>query len=222
MNGTRVVLEGLGFPESTRWHDGRLWLCNWGAGEVLAVATDVEREVLARVEPQSIPFSIDWLADGRLLVIDGPRRLLLRQEPDGALETMADLTGFGPAPFNELVVDAQGKAYVNGGPGIIVCVWPDGSVREVADGLKWPNGMALVDDGETLVVADSHAKQLVAFAVAEDGTLSSRRVWADLEDGPDGICARQVSPHRTPAAHNSAHELSPPQQARQASARGRG
>jgi hypothetical protein len=89
---------------------------------------------------------------------------------------MADLTGFGPAPFNELVVDAQGKAYVNGGPGSIVCVWPDGSVREVADGLKWP----------------------------------------------DGICARQVSPHRTPAAHNSAHELSPPQQARQASARGRG
>jgi hypothetical protein len=89
---------------------------------------------------------------------------------------MADLTGFGPAPFNELVVDAQGKAYVNGGPGSIVCVWPDGSVREVADGLKWP----------------------------------------------DGICARQVGPHRTPAAHNSAHELSPPQQARQASARGRG
>lgn len=189
MAEARLVVDGLGFPESTRWRDGRVWLCNWGAGEVLAVTTDGEREVMARLEPQTLPFSIDWLPDGRLLVIDGPRRLLLRQEPDGALDAVADLTGLGPAPFNELVVDAVGNAYVNGGPGSVVCVRPDGSVREVADGLQWPNGMSLVDDGRTLVVADSHAEQLVAFEVTYDGTLSSRRVWAELEHAPDGICA---------------------------------
>ena len=76
----QVVLDGLGFPESTRWHDGRVWLCNWGAGEVLAVGADGGSETVARIAPQTIPFSIDWLPDGRLLVIDGPRRLLLRQE----------------------------------------------------------------------------------------------------------------------------------------------
>lgn len=189
MAEARLVVDGLGFPESTRWRDGRVWLCNWGAGEVLAVTTDGEREVMARVEPQTLPFSIDWLPDGRLLVIDGPRRLLLRQEPDGALDAVADLTGLGPAPFNELVVDAVGNAYVNGGLGSVVCVRPDGSVRVVADGLQWPNGMALVDDGRSLVVADSHAEQLVAFEVTDDGTLSSRRVWAELEHAPDGICA---------------------------------
>jgi sugar lactone lactonase YvrE len=188
MGETRLVVDGLGFPESTRWRDGRIWLCNWGSGEVLAVTSDGEREVMASLAPQTLPFSIDWLPDGRLLIVDGPRRLLLRQEPDGALDAVADLTGFGPAPFNELVVDGAGNAYVNGGPGTVVCFRADGSVRKVADGLKWPNGMALVDDGRTLVVADSHAQQLLAFDAADDGTLSGRRVWADLEHAPDGIC----------------------------------
>jgi sugar lactone lactonase YvrE len=184
----RLVLDGLGFPESTRWHDGRVWLCNWGAGEVLA-ASSGECEVMARVAPRTIPFSIDWLPDGRLLVIDGPRGLLLRQEPDGALSTVADLTGFGSPPFNELVVDATGNAYVNGGRGLVVCVAPDGTSRKVADGVSWPNGMALINDGRTLVVADSHAQQLVGFDVQDDSTLAGRRVWADLEQAPDGICA---------------------------------
>lgn len=156
------MIDGLGFPESIRWRDGRVWLCNWGTGEILAVTIDGEREVVARLAPQTLPFSIDWLPDGRLLVIDA----------------VADLTGLGSAPFNELVVDAHANAYVNGGPESVVCVRPDGSLRQVADGLQWPNGMALVDDGRTLVVADSHAEHLVAFQVAVDGTLSDRLVCA--------------------------------------------
>ena len=119
MSETRVVVDGLGFPESTRWRDGRAWLCNWGAGEVLAVSSDGEREVIARLAPQTIPFSIDWLPDGRMLLVDGPRGRLLRQEPDGTLDTMADLTALGSPPFNELVVDTTGNAYVNGGPGMV-------------------------------------------------------------------------------------------------------
>jgi sugar lactone lactonase YvrE len=114
---------------------------------------------------------------------------LLRQELDGAVDTVADLSGFGSAPFNELVVDEVGNAFVNGGPGSVVCVGSDGGLREVADGLQWPNGMALINGGHTLLVADSHAEQLVAFELASDGTLSDRRVWAELEHAPDGICA---------------------------------
>ncbi|MDX6366586.1 MAG: hypothetical protein QOK30_1662 [Nocardioidaceae bacterium] len=189
MSDTGVVLDGLGFLESTRWRDGRVWLCDWGSGEVLAVTPDGQRDVMARLSPQTLPFSIDWLPDGRLLIIDGPARTLLRQELDGTLTTFADLTGFGPAPFNELVVDRAGNAYVNGGPDLVVLVRPDGTPRTVADGLLWPNGMALVDVGRTLVVADSHAKQLIAYDVAVDATLSNRHVWADLEHAPDGICA---------------------------------
>jgi sugar lactone lactonase YvrE len=184
-----VLVDGLGLPESTRWRDGRVWLCNWGGGEVLAVSPDGRREVIARLEAPTLPFSIDWLPDGRLLVIDGRRQQLLCQAPDGRLAAIADLSAFGPAPFNELVVDRVGNAYVNGGPGIVVYVGQDGSVREVADRLQWPNGMTLIDNGRTLVVADSHAQQLVGFDVTDDGSLTGRRVWAALEHAPDGICA---------------------------------
>lgn len=124
-----------------------------------------------------------------MLVIDGPQQLLLYQRPDGTLDTLADLTSFGAATFNELVVDAAGNAYVNGGPGAVVLVEPGGSARQAAHGLQWPNGMPLIDDDHTLVVADSHAQQLVGFDVGDDGTLCGRRVWAALEHAPDWICA---------------------------------
>jgi sugar lactone lactonase YvrE len=189
MDEIQLLADGLGFPESTRWHDGRVWICNWGAGEVLAFSVDGTRELVATVAPRTLPFSIDWLPSGELVVIDGPRRQLLKQGTDGALELLVDLSGLSQAPFNELVIGAEGHIYVNGGNGSIVCVQPELGAREVADGFKWPNGMALLDDGRTLVVADSHANQLIGFDIEDDGTLSGRRVWAELEHAPDGICA---------------------------------
>jgi sugar lactone lactonase YvrE len=189
MTETYLVADGLGFPESTRWHDGRVWLCNWGAGEVLAFGADGACEVVARVAPRTLPFSIDWLPSGELLVIDGPQRQLLKQGSGGALEPFVDLSAIDPGPFNEIVVSAGANVYVNGAGGRIVCVRPEIGVQEVADGLQWPNGMALLDDDRTLVAADSQTQQLIAFDVAEDGALSNRRVWAALEHAPDGICA---------------------------------
>jgi sugar lactone lactonase YvrE len=91
--------------------------------------------------------------------------------------------------WNEIVVDGRGNTYVNGGPGIIALVRPDCVVRQVADGIAFPNGMAVTPDNKTLIIAESHGKRLTAFDVADDGSLSNRRVWADLGDGvPDGIC----------------------------------
>ena len=188
MNEVRVLLDGLGIPESTRWHDGRVWLCNWGAGEVLAVTPSGGREIITQLAPKTLPFSIDWLPDGRLLAVDGPRRLLLRLEADGALAPVADLSGLGEGAANELVVDGAGNAYVNGGAGSVVRVTPDGRATKEADGLRFPNGMAFVDRDRTLVVADSYAQALIAYDVQGDGSLSDGRVWAELEHAPDGIC----------------------------------
>jgi sugar lactone lactonase YvrE len=133
---TTTILDRLRFPESTRWRDGRLWLCNWLASEVLAVdPADGSAEVMATV-PVPIPFCIDWLPDGRLLVTCGMERRLLAQADDGALEPYADLTGVvAKGAINEVVVDGRGHAFVNGGgydmiagedpaPGPIVCVAP--------------------------------------------------------------------------------------------------
>jgi sugar lactone lactonase YvrE len=180
-----ILLTGLAIGESPRWHDGRLWLANWGTQEVVAVDLDGNHEVVAHV-PTTIPYSIDWLPDGRLLAVSGPEALLLRQEPDGSLVTHADLSGLD-STFNELVVDGRGNAYVNGG--IVVLVTPDGAAGQVADGLAFGNGMAVTPDDATLIVAESHGNRLTAFDVQGDGGLSNRRVWAELGDGvPDGIC----------------------------------
>ncbi len=194
-----TLLTGLVVGESPRWHEGRLWFSNWGAQEVIAVDCQSTSEVVTRV-PTTIPFCIDWLSDGRLLVVSGREGRLLRREADGSLVDHADLSGLSDRPWNEIVVDGRGNAYVNNirfdflagedfAPGIIALVTPDGSVRQVADELAFPNGMAVTPDNATLIVAESFAARLTAFDIAGDGSLSNRRVWADLGgDPPDGIC----------------------------------
>ena len=84
--------------------------------------------------------------------------------------------------------DGRGNTYING-PGIIAPLGPDGPARQVADGIAFPNGMAVTPDNSTLIIAESHGKRLTALDITADGSLSNRRVWADLGDGvPDGIC----------------------------------
>lgn len=181
----RILLTGLAIGESPRWHEGRLWFCNWGTQEIVSVDLEGNSEVMARV-PTTLPFSIDWLPDGRMVVVSGPEARLLRLEADGELVTHADLSALADV-FNEIVVDSRGNAYVNGG--IVALVRPDGSVRQVADDIAFGNGMAITEDGSTLIVAESWARRLSAFDIAADGGLSNRRVWADLGDSPpDGIC----------------------------------
>jgi sugar lactone lactonase YvrE len=194
MEEPRVLLDGVTFGESPRWHDGRLWFSDWGTGEVVAVDLDGQREVVHRVS--TFPFSLDWLPDGRLLVVsDGLRR----EEGDGELATYADVSHLAAA-WNEIVVDGRGNTYLNqvgfdlmGGAepaaGTIALITPDGASREVADDVWFPNGMVVTPDDATLVVAESYGNRLTAFDVDEHGDLSDRRVWADLgNDVPDGIC----------------------------------
>ena len=197
MPEVQTLLTGLAFGESPRWHEDRLWFSNWGAQEVVAVDLEGKSEVIVRVP--SFPFSIDWLPDGRLLLTSGRSGLLLRREPDGELLTHADLTSLSGG-WNEIVVDGRGNAYLNGGgfdllageafaPGIVALVTSDGSARQVADGIAFPNGMAVTPDNKTLIVAESYAKRLTAFDIEASSSLSNRRGWADLGDGvPDGIC----------------------------------
>ena len=198
MTELRLLADDIAFGESTRWYDGRIWLADWAAQEILAVDLDGKREVMARVP--SFGGCFDHLPDGTLVVVSGADRALLRQGSDGALTPYADLGAVAPGPWNDIVVDGRGNAYVNeigfdfpGGefaPGRVAVVTPAGEAREVADGLAFPNGMAVTPDGSTLIVAESYGARLTAFTIDADGGLSDRRVWADLGEGaaPDGIC----------------------------------
>jgi sugar lactone lactonase YvrE len=195
MNEVRTLLTGRGLVESPRWHGDRLYFSDWSAGEVIAVDLAGHSEVIAYVK--SLPLCTAWLPDGRLVIVSSPDGRLLRREPDGSLVTHADLEKPG---WNDIVVDGRGNAYVNRGgfnpmageafkPGFVSLVTADGSVRQVADDIAFPNGMAVTPDNATLIVADSYRHSLVAFDIGADGGLSNRRVWADLGEGtPDGIC----------------------------------
>src|SRR5262245_11634447 len=107
----RILLDGLVFGEQPRWHEGRLWFSDWGALEVIAVDLEGNREVVLKAP--AFPCCVDWLPDGRLLVVSALDGRLLRQEPDGSLVTHGDLAAVSsPAAGNELVVDGRGNAYV--------------------------------------------------------------------------------------------------------------
>jgi sugar lactone lactonase YvrE len=187
----KVLLSGLGIPESPRWHEGRLWFSNWIDRQVVAVGLDGKPEVMLTRDPDSHPmgYSIDWLPDGRLLVTGDKLR---RQEPDGSMVTHAE------QPANEIVVDGRGNIYLNGAdfnfvageaprPGYIKLITPDGELRQVAGDIQFPNGMVITPDDRTLIISESFAGRLTAFDIGADGSLSGRRVFADGL-GPDGIC----------------------------------
>ena len=189
-----VFATDLVIGESARWRDGRLWLSNWGAAELLTFDLEGRRELVTKV-PTTIPFSIDWLPSGQLLIVAGPEQRLLRREPDGSLVDHADLTGL-PGGLNEIVVDGRGTIYVNGGadfypdegvaPGFIAAITPDGTVRQIADNIAFPNGMCVTEDNSTLIIAESFAAKLTAFDITEDGGLDNRRTFAEVL--ADGIC----------------------------------
>jgi sugar lactone lactonase YvrE len=183
----RLLTEGWAMVESGRWHDGRLWFAHWGRGEVIAVDLEGRSEVVAPGRA-TMGWAIDWLPDGRLL-FSGEE--LTRVEPDGSA------VRHSPQGGNELVVDSAGRVYINGAdfdfragaapvPGWIRLIDLDGTVRDVAGDIDFPNGMVITPDGSRLVIAESFAGRLSAFDIAADGSLSNRRVWGEGL-GPDGI-----------------------------------
>jgi sugar lactone lactonase YvrE len=190
-----VLVTGRGLVESPRWDGERLYFSDWTAGEVLAVDQEGHTDVVARVA--SLPLCTAFLPDGRLLLVDSTRGMLLTREEDGTLADYADL---GRPGWNDIAVDGRGYAYVNGiefdvmagadpEPGFVVVVTPDRQVSRVAEDILFPNGMVVTPDDRTLIVADSYRHQLVAFTIGTAGRLTDRRVWADLGVGaPDGIC----------------------------------
>ncbi|MEP7201258.1 MAG: SMP-30/gluconolactonase/LRE family protein [Ilumatobacteraceae bacterium] len=207
MNRTRVLAGGLHFGEAPRWHDGELWFSDFYDYAVKSV--DLEGQVRVRVSMADRPSGLGWLPDGRLLIVSMTARKLLRLDPQG-LALHADLSSIATSHCNDMVVDSAGRAYVgNFGFDLdtheidgtlndllathigatLARVDPDGSLHAAAGGLMFPNGTVITPDGRTMIVAESFGRRLTAFDIAADGSLSNRRVWANLgRRTPDGIC----------------------------------
>lgn len=203
MTPSTVILGGLGFPEGLRWHDGELWLCDMRSRKVLSV--DLHGRSMLRAYMPTMPSGIGWLPDGVLLVVS-----MLDQQVvairDGWRHRYASLSGLAVGQANDMLVDRHGRAYVGSmgldllyepldedftrriQPAPLALVKPNGTVVAAADGLRCPNGMALTRDGGTLILAESAAHRVVTFGVEPDGRLSDRRVLAEFDAMPDGLC----------------------------------
>jgi len=177
----KTLISGRGLVESPRWHEGALWFADWTTGEILRLDASGVVTMVARASAP--PLSFDFLADDTILIVSSREGRLLRRETEGVTRPFVTL---GDGLWNEIVVDGRGNTYVNG-PKLLL-IRPNGEVESQADGFAFPNGMAITADNKTLILAESHAQQLTAFDISSDGRLSGRRVWADLNGAPDGIC----------------------------------
>jgi sugar lactone lactonase YvrE len=205
--GVRTILDDLVFGEGPRWHEGRLWFSDMHDHRVVATTLGGDATTIVRIEDDE-PSGLGWLPDGRLLVVAMETQRLLRVEPDGEIAVQADLSSAARGSLNDMIVSADGTAYIGDmgariqdlgadrRPGQTFRVAPDGSWESAADNLQSPNGHVLTDDGRTLIVAESGGMRLTAFAVRDDATLTDRRTYAELvpeREGvpvapPDGIC----------------------------------
>jgi sugar lactone lactonase YvrE len=207
-----TLIGGLAFPEGPRWRDGRLYFSDQHAHRVVAVGLDGTAETIAHV-PQK-PSGLGFLSDDSLLIVSMQDRKVLRRALDGSLSEYADLSTLAQWPCNDMLVDSDGRAWVGnfgfdlhgGAPActtVLICVEPGGTAHVAAEGLGFPNGMALTPDGQTLIVAETTMNRLSAFDV-RSGSLGERRTWAafghpptstnvsefltQVNVAPDGIC----------------------------------
>jgi sugar lactone lactonase YvrE len=207
----RLLVDGLYFGEGPRWRPdtegGRLWYSDFYARTVNSVSLAGGARVEVTLDDQ--PSGLGWLPSGDLLIVSMTRRQLLRRDAAGTLHVHADLSDIAGFHCNDMVVDAQGRAYVGnfgfdldaalrdrGTEGVLMDhptanlarVDPDGSVHLAAEGLHFPNGSVITPDGRTLIVGETLGGCLTAFDIAADGSLSHRRVWAPTWPRvPDGI-----------------------------------
>ena len=209
----RLVADGIHFAEGPRWHGGRLWFSDFYAHRIYSVGEDGgDMRVELQLEGEEQSSGLGWMPDGSLLFVKMQAQEVWRRWPDGRLERHADLSGIATFWCNDMVVDAEGRAYVGNfgfdldaelssrGPESVLADHPttpialveaDGSVGSAAgeERFGFPNGTVITPDGKTLVVGETLAAQLTAFDIGADGTLSNRRIWASTAPHvPDGIC----------------------------------
>ena len=204
----KEVVDGLYFGEAPRWHEGRLWLSDFYEHAVLSVGAEGDLRTELSIDDQ--PSGLGWMPDGSLLVVSMTKRQVLRRDTDGKVSVWADLSDIATYHCNDMVVDAQGRAYVgNFGLNLdeevatrpieevlanpklanLACISPQGKTRVAASDLCFPNGSVITPDGKTLIVAETLGFRFAAFTINADGSLSDRRVWASTEGRmPDGMC----------------------------------
>lgn len=199
-----TLMKGLTFGEGPRWHENKFYFSDFYSHKVYSLDLSGKHEVIVEIPNQ--PSGLGWTPDGTMLIVSMKDRKLMSFK-DGQLNERADLTELSGFHCNDMVVDIDGNAFIgNFGfntydgeeikPTNLILVRPGEEPVLAADNLFFPNGTVITPDNKTLIVGETYAARLTAFDKSEDGSLSNRRIWADLkvnaEEGsvplPDGMC----------------------------------
>jgi len=195
-----VIHRGVDFGEGPRWRDGRLWFSDFYRHAVYSIGPDGGDERVEVALGDEQPSGLGWLPDGTLLVVAMKARQVLAVDAGGSVRVHADLSGVATGMANDMVVSAEGHAYVGnfgfdlvGGaafaPADLAHVTPDGDVRRVESPLAFPNGSVITSDGRTLIVGETFAGRYTSFTLADDGHPVEPRIWSTVEgSAPDGCC----------------------------------
>ena len=191
-----TIHDGGRYFEGPRWHQGRLWFVDCMARTLLSVTSSGECEQHATFD--DTPCGLGVLPDSRIIVLTMFRKQLLACS-EGQLSLYADLSDIATGTIDDMIVDGLGRAYVGdlgfdlpppegrGAVGRIILVMPDGARRVVAEGLRFPNGIAISADSDRLVVAEMDGACLADYDIAADGGLRLRGRFGSMKS-PDGIC----------------------------------
>ena len=194
---TTLLADDFVFLEGPRWHAGRLWLSDMFGKTVYAVTPEGKKEAIVQLPNR--PSGLNFMPDGSLVIVSMVDRKLMRWH-GGELTEYADLSAKLAYDINDSVCAANGDIYVGTfgydvfahqapKPATLTLVKADGTVKTAADDIHFPNGAVITPNGKTLIIAETFVNRVTAFDRAEDGTLSNRRVFADLGHyTPDGIC----------------------------------
>ena len=188
-----TLLEGGSFFESPRWHEGRWWVSDFYRHLVMTVDTEGRAGEILEVAGQ--PSGLGWMPDGSLLVVSMRDHRILRWSPDAGVSVHADVSEHCGGHLNDMVVDAGGRAYAGnfgfdlmagGDPAAaaLVRVDPDGTASVAAEDMLFPNGSVITPDGRTLIVGETAGARYTAFTIGDDGSLSDRRIWAQVAPAP--------------------------------------
>ena len=203
------VVDEKVFTEGPAWAgDGRLLFTNVPAAKILAWNTG-GRSLSTYREDSNLANGLYFDKDGRLLACEGGAGRVTRTEmKSGQLTVLADTyNNFPFAAPNDLCQDRQGRIYFTSRPGTedpstgnvnaVYRIDPGGTVNQL---LKWPeihmpNGIVISPDNKTLYLIEAHPdadhhRDIRAYDLAEDGSLSNERILINFYPGRsgDGMC----------------------------------
>ena len=193
-----IVTNGRYF-ESPRWHRERLWFVDSLTRSLLCVGEDGGTpETICTID--GIPSGLGFLPNGSPVIVSMFDRRLVRVEGSEPV-LHADLSKISAGTLDDMIIDAAGRIYVgdlgidlarasgdlSAPVGRLLLLTPDGTVRVVAEGLRFPNGIAISDDGRKLIVAESNGDCLAGYESQRDGGLALKGRVGHFGE-PDGIC----------------------------------